>query len=122
LPNRKLKPWQGVALALTLGSTISVFGTVIHQTRINEVPVGAVLGLTLILWGALFLRARLRKSAGWLYAGVIAVLLTIFAQPADDVMVPATDLSYTWTYGAIAIAALVAAFPRIAKEVWSKRI
>lgn len=76
----------------------------------------------MILWIAVALRQKARKSAGWIFAGALAVVLTIYSQPANDVMIPATDLGYIWSYGAIAVAAIVAAFPKLPGEMWSKKL
>jgi hypothetical protein len=37
-------------------------------------------------------------------------------------MIPATELGYTWSYGAIVLAAVVAAFPKLPRELWSKKL
>ena len=119
---RRLKPIQGAVSAVLLGAGISVLGTIVHQTRINEAPIGVGLALGLVLWASLTLRTRARKFAGWLFTGVLATLLTVFAQKANDVMIPATDLGYAWTYGAIAVAAVVTAFPKISSDLWAKKL
>jgi hypothetical protein len=107
LSPRRLKPVQGAIAAVFLGAGVSVFGTIIHQTRINEAPIGVGLALGLVLWATLTLRSSARKFAGWIFTGSLAILLTVFAQKANDVMIPATDLGYAWTYGAIALADIV---------------
>ena len=99
-----------------------MLGTIVHQTRINEAPIGVGLALGLVLWASLTLRTRARKFAGWIFAGVMATLLTVFAQKSNDVMIPATDLGYGWTYGAIAVAAVVTAFPKISSDLWAKKL
>jgi hypothetical protein len=122
LSHRRLKPSQGAVAAVLLGLAVSVFGTIVHQTRINEAPIGVGLALGLVLWVTLTLRSSAGKFSGWLFTGMLAILLTAFGQKANDVMIPATDLGYAWTYGAIALAAVVTAFPKISSDLWSKRI
>jgi hypothetical protein len=122
LSPRRLKPFPGAIAAVLLGVAVAVFGTIVHQTRINEAPIGVGLALGLVLWATLTLRRGVRKFAGWIFTGVLAILLTVFAQKANDVMIPATDLGYSWTYGAIGLAAVVTAFPKISSNLWSKRI
>lgn len=108
--------------ALLLGPTAATFGTLIHQTRIEETPIGVGLALGMVFWIAVNLRQRARKSAGWIFAGSLAGLLTFYSQPANDVMIPATDLGYTWSFGAIAVAAIVAAFPKLPEGMWGKKL
>jgi hypothetical protein len=115
-------PIQGAIAAVLLGGAVSVFGTIVHQTRINEAPIGVGLALGLVLWATLTLRSSTRKFAGWIFTGVLAILLTVFAQKANDVMIPATDLGYAWTYGAIALAAVATAFPKISNDLWAKKL
>lgn len=108
--------------ALLTAPLAATFGTLIHQTRVEETPIGVGLALGMVLWISVTLRQRARKSAGWVFAGALAVVLTIYSQPANDVMIPATDLGYIWSYGAIVVAAVVAAFPKLPSEMWSKRL
>ena len=119
---RRIKPIQGAIVAFLLGAAVAVFGTIVHQTRINEAPIGVGLALGLVLWASLTLRSSARKFAGWIFTGVMATLLTVFAQKSNDVMIPATDLGYAWTYGAIAVAAVVTAFPKLSSELWAKKL
>jgi hypothetical protein len=37
-------------------------------------------------------------------------------------MIPATDLGYAWAYGAIVVAAVVTAFPKISRDLWAKKL
>jgi hypothetical protein len=122
LSPRRLKPIPGAIAAVLFGVAVSVFGTIVHQTRIYEAPIGVGLALGLVLWATLTLRSSTRKFAGWIFTGVLAILLTVFAQKANDVMIPATDLGYAWTYGAIALAAVVTAFPKISSDIWAKKL
>ena len=122
LSPRRLKPIQGAVAAVLLGGAVAVFGTIVHQTRINEAPIGVGLALGLVLWATLTLRSSARKFAGWIFTGVLAILLTVCAQKANDVMIPATDLGYAWTYGAIALAAVETAFPKISSDLWAKKL
>jgi hypothetical protein len=122
LSPRRLKPLSGVLLAVILGIGVAIFGTLIHQTRLNEAPIGVGMALAVCLWTAVTLRQRAKKIAGWIFTGTLALLLTLIAQRANDVMIPATDLGYAWSYGAIAIAAVVTAFPKISSDLWSKKL
>lgn len=122
LPSRKLRPIQGVLAALIAGPLAATFGTLIHQTRIEESPIGVGLALGMVFWIAITLRQRARKAAGWIFAGSLAVVLTIYSQPANDVMIPASEIGLAWTYGAIALAAITAAFPKIPAETWSRKL
>ena len=109
-------------LAAFLGLFVSVLGTVIHQTRVFEIPIGVGLALALVFFSALLLRRWAKKSAGWVFTAVVALSLTLFGQESPDVMIAATELGYAWSYGAIGIAALMVAFPRIPKDLWSTRV
>jgi hypothetical protein len=122
LSPRRLFSFPGLALAIGLGAAVAVFGTLIHQTRLNEAPIGVGMALALCLWGSVTLRQRAKKFAGWVFTGTLALLLTVIAQRANDVMIPATDLGYAWTYGAIGIAAVVTAFPKISGDLWAKKL
>ena len=108
--------------AIIAAPLAATFGTLVHQTRIEETPIGVFLALGLVFWIASTLRQRARKAAGWVFAGALAVTLTIYSQPGNDVMIPATELGYTWSYGAIVLAAVVAAFPKLPRELWSKKL
>lgn len=122
LSPKRLSPLPSVIAALLLGFVAAVFGTLIHQTRLNEAPIGSGLALGLVLWVALVLRQRAKKFAGWVFTVALAILLTVFAQRGNDVMIPATELGYAWAYGAIAIAAVTTAFPKISRDLWAKRL
>ena len=122
LSPRRLKTPAGLLLAIFLAGVVSIIGTAIHQTRIFEAPIGVALALGAVLWGALVLRKNVKRLASWVFTGLLAVLLTTFAQEAHDVMIPATDLGYAWTYGAIGIAAVVTAFPKLSSDLWTKKL
>ncbi len=122
LSPRRFSLFSGVLVALVLGAGVAVFGTLIHQTRLYEAPIGVVMALAICFWAALTLRQRAQKLSGWVFTGTLAALLTLIGQRANDVMIPATDLGYSWTYGAIAVAAVVTAFPKISRELWSKKL
>jgi len=122
LSPRRFSLFSGVLVALVLGAVVAVFGTLIHQTRLYEAPIGVVMALAICFWAALTLRHRAKKLSGWVFTGTMAALLTLIGQRANDVMIPATDLGYGWSYGAIAIAAVVTAFPKISSDLWSKKL
>jgi len=112
----------GSVQAILLGFLVAILGTVMHQTKIAGAPYGLGLALGLTLWASLALRAKPKKFPVWVFAITLAALLTLFGQKADDVMIPASELGYAWAYGAIAIAVVVAAFPRLSKTTWAKQV
>lgn len=119
---RKLKSPQAALAAVMLAVFVSVLGTLIHQTRFLELPVGVTVALGLTLWASYALRITARKASGWIFTVTLAILITAFAQEANDVMIPATDLGSIWAYGSIGIAAVVTAFPKLPKDVWSRKL
>jgi hypothetical protein len=118
---KKFSAAKGLAAGFLGGALVSILGTVMHQTLISGFPFGLMLALSLAFWLSIRLRSAPGKSTSWTFALTLAVLLTVFAQEADDVMIPATELGYFWSYGAIGIGVLMAAFPRLSRDTWKTK-
>ncbi|WP_277208986.1 DUF6113 family protein [Isoptericola croceus] len=101
-------------LALLLGAAVGVIGTVAHRAQWAGLPTGLVLALMLTLSAAVLCRAwsgtltLLTCGAGWL----VAVQVLAATGPGGDVLVPAQDVGYVWTYGGLVLVAAAAFLPR----------
>ncbi len=105
-----------VLAALGLGVVASVMGTVMHQTKIQgEVPIGLFFSLSLVLFLAGGVRDRQRnKAPGFVFALTLAILVFLIGQNlTGDILIPANDAGLWWSYGSIAVAALVALWPKL---------
>ncbi|MEN5075125.1 DUF6113 family protein [Isoptericola cucumis] len=110
--------WYALAgravLALVLGATVGMLGTVAHRTQWQDLPVGIVLGLAITLSTAVLCRAwsglgtMLAAGAGW----VLAVQVLALEGPGGDVLVPAQAVGLVWTYGGMAMFLVAAFLPR----------
>jgi hypothetical protein len=101
-------------LAAGLGLAAGVLGTVSHRTTWQDLPVGLVLAMALTASAAVVCRAwsglgaLLVCGAGWL----VAVQVLAVSGPGGDVLVPAQPVGLWWTYGGLAVFAVVAFLPR----------
>ena len=98
---------KGLLAALVL----AVFGTISHQGQIAGFPFGLTLALVAVLLFALELRKQ--KLAAWTMAIALGLSLFWIGQSFHlDAMIPANLFGFIWGYGAIAISALVAMWPK----------
>lgn len=101
-------------MALLLGGTVGLLGTVAHRSEWADLPVGLVLALVLTASAAVLCRAwtgvgaLLACGAGWL----VVVQVLAAAGPGGDVLVPADVRGYLWTYGGLLPFVIVAFLPR----------
>jgi hypothetical protein len=101
-------------LALALGATVGVLGTVAHRAQWQDLPVGVALALAITLSAAVLCRAwaglgtLLACGAGW----VVAVQALALEGPGGDVLVPAQPVGLVWTYGGMALFLVAAFLPR----------
>jgi uncharacterized membrane protein len=100
-----------------LGAVSAVLGTVFHQAWVQGFPYGLLVSFGLIGWAMISLRRFRSKFASWVAVAVLSSLVFWFAQPNTDVMIPANFSGMAWSYGSIAWAVLVAAFPRISSSL-----
>lgn len=113
--------------ALPLGIIAAIAGTLVHQARsFGEVSLqyGIVVAMLLVASLALGLRVS-RPSRGALNLMLIGFIPTIFwlAQPQQggEIFIPANLVGQMWSYGSIAIAVLVAVFPKLNRTAWQQR-
>ena len=100
---------------------VAVFGTILHQSSLfDQLPIGSVLSLSLVLLVALQIRiASGFRSPNLFFAFVILGLLFLFSQGFwQDKMIPANQAGFIWTYGAAVLAFAVAMWPRISAKQW----
>lgn len=102
-------------LALVLGATVGMLGTVAHRTQWQDLPVGIALALAITLSTAVLCRAwaglgtLLACGGGW----VVAVQVLALEGPGGDVLVPAQAVGLIWTYGGMALFLVAAFLPRV---------
>lgn len=95
-----------------LAMLVLLLGTVMHQTVIQGFPFGLLLSGLLLLGVEIPLR-RNRKKA-WMFGILFSVGIFVTALEGNqDAMIPANSLGYLWSYGSIALALLVAMFPKL---------
>lgn len=110
------------AFALILGIIIGAILTVAHQATVlvgdAAVPWGLIVGLlvTASLFAGLRLAAGNRLLAGFAALGFLGVeALLALQSTGGSVLVPDNPLGYAWTWGPVAIALVVLAWPQIAQ-------
>jgi len=107
--------------AVLKAATVAVFGTILHQSSLfDQLPIGSVLSLSLVLLVALQIRiASGFRSPNLFFAFVILGLLFLFSQSFwQDKMIPANQAGFIWSYGAAILAFAVAMWPRISAKQW----
>jgi N-acetyl-1-D-myo-inositol-2-amino-2-deoxy-alpha-D-glucopyranoside deacetylase len=107
--------------AVLKAATVAVFGTILHQSSLfDQLPIGSVLSLSLVLLVALQIRiASGFRSPSLFFAFVILGLLFLFSQGFwQDKMIPANQAGFIWSYGAAILAFAVAMWPRISAKQW----
>ena len=107
--------------AVVKAATVAVFGTILHQSSLfDQLPIGSVLSLSLVLLVALQIRiASGFRSPNLFFAFVILGLLFLFSQSFwQDKMIPANQAGFIWSYGAAILAFAVAMWPRISAKQW----
>ncbi len=99
-----------------MGAAIAVLGTVFHQTWVQGFPYGLLISFGLVSLAMISLRSFGSKFASWVAVAVLGSMVFWFAQPNTDVMIPANFSGLAWSYGSIACAILVSAFPKFGKS------
>lgn len=107
--------------AIPLGALLGLAGTLLHQVRADNFPLGLVVALAMT--GSLLIALRLlRSSRGALYLTSIVFAITVFwlaqEQPGGEVLILGNSIGNTWAYGSIGICALVNLFPSINPASW----
>jgi uncharacterized membrane protein HdeD (DUF308 family) len=106
----------GVILALLYAVFGSVIGTVMHQTKLaNEVPIGLIFSLALVVMLAANIRDRQEKKLpGVTFAIFLGAILFVIGQNlTGDILIPGNDLGLWWSYGAVGLATLIALWPKL---------
>ena len=113
---RRTKGLGAAIVAFFVAFVVAVLGTLQHQTQMGTgAPLGLIFGLSLVFMGAAFIRDRSSgKAPALTYMVVLAILVFLFGQSfTQDVLIPSNDLGLIWSYGSIAVAMLVALWPRL---------
>jgi N-acetyl-1-D-myo-inositol-2-amino-2-deoxy-alpha-D-glucopyranoside deacetylase len=121
-----LSPLVTFFWAIPLGILMGLAGTLMHQvkaTNPEHTPIGLIVALISV--GALSVALRLlRSSRGALYLTSITFGITVFTlaqkQVGGEVLIPANDLGLIWSYGSIALCAVIILFPQIRPAAWRK--
>ena len=107
-----MKTVQHVAQGIGAAAVFAVLGTIFHQSIVSGLPLGLMISLASLLVYSISLRPQ--RGENWAFAISISVLIFLFSQDlGQDKLIPASLLGYIWSYGAIALALLVAMFPRL---------
>lgn len=97
---------------LLAASAAAVFGTIAHQTELSNLPVGIALSFAAVAIAAL--EARQEKLGRLLFPVVFCLLIFLIAQNfTRDTLIPANILGFSWSFGSVALAALVSLWPKI---------
>ncbi len=105
-----------IGLGAILGLLTAVLGTVFHQAWVQGFPYGLLISLGLLTISFLSLRKYRSRLGAWVGVLVFTGLIFSFSLPGTDVMIPANFAGLAWSYGSIAMAALIAAFPKFANR------
>lgn len=87
-----------------------------HQTKLaTEVPIGLVFSLALVGMLAANIRDRqTKKLPGFTFAlGLGVIVFAIGQNLTGDILIPGNQLGLWWSYGSIALAVLVALWPKL---------
>ena len=107
---------KGAVIGFLYGSFASVVGTLIHQTRVGDwIPIGLLFSLSLVLLVAGGIRDKQSgKIPGLVFTTTLAAQLFLISQNlTGDILIPANNPGFWWSYGAIGVAALVALWPKL---------
>ena len=106
--------------AVLAGSLVAVFGTILHQSSVAGIPIGIALGFVAILLVSIWVRGTaMSKLPGLLFVLSLAAVIWVASQDASgDKLIPANNLGFIWSYGSIALATVVAIWPRLSKSQW----
>ena len=102
-------------IAIALGFTVAVLGTVVHQSTTGpEMPIGLIMALAMVLFAATEVRTMgSQKLPSLLFTITLAISVFLAAQDlTGDKLIPLGETGLIWSYGSIAIAIIVSAFPR----------
>ena len=107
---------KGAVVGILYASFAASAGTLMHQTQVgDEIPIGLLFSLSLVLLMAGGIRDKQSgKTPGLVFAITLAVQLFLIAQNlSGDILIPANNAGFLWSYGAIGVAALVALWPKL---------
>jgi len=110
---------------LPLGVLLAVAGTMLHRIHtsgVDQIPIGLIVAL--LMTGSLGLGLRLlRSSLGALYLMTLAFYVSIwyFANGRQNSrLIQGDNLGNWWSFGSLALLALIVVFPRLRPKTWSK--
>lgn len=87
-------------------------GTAIHQSYVNTFPLGIFLAFAILLSAAIQLRPT--RAGSWFFTIFVSSGLFVSALSSNqDAVLPANELGFIWSYGAIGLAAVVSLWPRL---------
>lgn len=99
---------KGVLLAIAA----AVFGTIAHQTNIQEVPVGLILGMSAVLMASISARS-LGGVARLVFLISFVGLVFLFSQDlTGDKLIPQNQAGLIWSYGSALISASLTLWPK----------
>jgi len=107
---------RGSLIAILYATLAAILGTLQHQTQLGDgVPVGLLFSLALVLLAAGAIRDRQPgKLPGLVFTLTLAIEIFVIGQNfSADILIPGNDLGLYWSYGSIAVAALVALWPKL---------
>ena len=95
-----------------IGLFLLIIGTAMHQTKSNEFPVGLVAaGLLLLVAGQ---NLRDSRISSWSFTIAFSIGMFLIALASNqDAMLPANELGFAWSYGAIGLSFVISAWPRL---------
>ena len=110
---------------LPLGVLLAVAGTLLHRIHTSgadQAPVGV--GVALLMTASLGLGLRLlRSSLGALYLMTLAFYVSIwyfaYGKPGSP-LIAGDNLGNWWSFGSMALLAVIILFPRIRPKTWGK--
>jgi len=98
--------------AILVSLLVAVFGTLIHQTQINGLPIGILAAFSALLFGSL--ESRRGRYGRLIFPIAVGVLVFIFAQDwSGDKLIPASESGNIWSYGAVLLAIFAALWPNL---------
>jgi hypothetical protein len=111
---KNLQSFKGVFFGFVYAILAAGLGTLMHQTQVEAVPVGLLFSLSLVLLSAGAIRDKQTgKLPGLAFTVTLAVAIFLIGQNfTTDILIPGNDIGLWWSYGSIAIAALVGLWPK----------
>jgi len=98
--------------AVFVALLVAVFGTISHQTQINGLPLGILLAFAAVVIGAL--ESRQGRYSRLVFPVALGLFTFLFAQDwSGDKLIPANEIGYIWSYGAVLLASIVSLWPKV---------